>query len=242
MKVAIVDDETLARRRMRQLLQQHGDVDVVWEAAGPGAARELLRDVVPTALFLDIEMRNASGFDVLLDMPDNVAVVFVTAFSAYAVEAFEFAALDYLLKPVSQERLGKTLDRVRQFADRRSSACVVGLDEQLCIRSGRRLKFVRARDIVMIAAAGPYSELTMVNGGTLLATKTTQAWEALLPRSTFRRATRAMLVNVGHVGSAELSLDGRFRLHLKNGSTVTMSRRYSREFRRGGNIGNRVKP
>ena len=112
----LVDDEPLANERMRQLLDAHGEVEVVGTAGSVKAAQAMLEQRPPDVVFLDVEMPGGRGFDLLLSVPEGTQVVFVTAHENYAVEAFATAAVDYLVKPVNPERLAETMRRLGEIA------------------------------------------------------------------------------------------------------------------------------
>lgn len=120
MRAILVDDERLARKRLATMLAEHPEVRVVGEANSVSAAKKLITEIRPNLIFLDIQMPQADGFELIPSLPIEAAVVFVTAFDQHALRAFESAALDYLLKPVSVERLAETIRRLpHSFEDRR---------------------------------------------------------------------------------------------------------------------------
>src|SRR5512146_886413 len=174
LRVLLVDDEPLARAKLRRLLAEDPGIEIVGEAASSAEARELVRAHLPDLLFLDIQMPDEDGFALLRSLPAGSvpAVVFVTAFDQHALRAFEVHALDYLLKPFDRERLGVALERAREALARRPNP----IDEQLrmvlgelrgeqpylgrfVIRSVGRILFVAAADVDWIEASGNYVRL-----------------------------------------------------------------------------------
>jgi two-component system LytT family response regulator len=218
MRVVIVDDERLARDRLRQLLAAHSNVRVVGEADAPGAAAELIERARPDVVFLDIEMRDGTGFDVVERASAPFHTIFVTAYAEHAARAFDVRATDYLLKPVTAERLSMALERFAQ--------------DPICLMDGHKPRFVPLRNIVSITAAGPYTEVRTTAGAVILVHRSTQSWEAMLPATTFRRVHRSAIVNLDHVVDADRAMTGGYRLTMRSGPPIFVSRRHAAQFRR----------
>jgi two-component system LytT family response regulator len=230
MRVVIVDDERLARVRLKQLLAAHSEVDLVGEADTVDAARATIDRTKPDVVFLDVEMREGTGFDVIASSSVVFHAVFVTAFSYYAVRAFDVRATDYLLKPVSAERLAAALDR---FVDRSTRASAsLGLDDHVCLVHDRRPRFIRVRNIVTITAAGPYTEVRTTDDGMVFVHRSTHSWQERLPGTVFRRIHRSAIVNIDHVIDTEPLSTGGYRLRMRTGPSVLVSRRYAARLRR----------
>ncbi len=174
MRVLIVDDEAPARAKLVRMLSAQPDVEIVGEAADGIEALAQLGALAPDVLFIDVQMPEVDGFDVVASLPGGAApaVVFVTAFDHYALRAFEAQAVDYLLKPVEPERLERTLQRLR--ADGNAGAtrsAAVGLARpptQLLIPERGRTRIVRCAEIDWLEAADNYVELHLGNDRTLL--------------------------------------------------------------------------
>jgi two-component system LytT family response regulator len=207
-----VDDEPLARADLAELLAEHGGICVAAEAASveeairiaaePGADPDRTSfDVV----FLDIQLRGGSGFDLLAHLPGSVPVIFITAHDDYAIRAFEVNALDYLLKPVSPERLARAIDRLRFKqagfpGDGTAAAPRLGSSDSVLVRTERSRCFVAVPDICAISSVGGnYTELCTRDGRRLLARMTLKEWETRLPASGFVRIHRGVIVNAGLV-------------------------------------------
>ncbi len=236
MRVLIVDDERLARKALRTLLAAHPEVEVVGEAGKVEEAATLVQRERPDAVLLDVQMRGETGFDLLdlLDVPCQV--IFVTAFDAYAVRAFEVNALDYLLKPVEPTRLAEALVRVRQRSHSAPVASVAAppADAGLPFRyedlffhdEGRRSRFIRIQDILFIQAAGNYTELHLQTGQAILILRPLGQWEARLPGDHFIRIHRSTIVNVSCVHRVERSFNYTYAVHLHGyADPLVMSRR-----------------
>lgn len=240
-RTVIVDDEPLARRRLVALLQDEPDVSVVAECTHGAAAIEQLGSAEADLLFLDVEMPDHSGFEVLRALgADRVpAVVFVTAYSHYAVDAFEIEAVDYLVKPFDRERFQATLDRVRKKLRVESSQDLVSkLDqivsriesktpeaERLSVRDKDRILFVPVASVDWIEAAGNY---VYVHAGQnkYMIRETLRELEMKLAAKKFARIHRSALVNLERVVEMSPWTGGDYILTLQGGRKLTLSRTY----------------
>ena len=237
----IVDDERLARRDLRDLLEsQHaGAVRIAGEAATVQDAATLARTSGADLVFLDIHLAGESGFDLLPLLEPDVAVVFVTAFDQHAVRAFEVNALDYLTKPVSPDRLALTIARLR--AGGRSSAAsgapsnVAGplaYDDRLFLRIDDRMAFLAVRDVVAIVADGDNAALWLANGRVVRVRKSLRSWEERLPAKQFVRIHRSALVNLTAVERVEEWSHFTYRIYVRGyREPLEMSRRYGARVR-----------
>ncbi len=207
LQALLIDDEPLARIELRRLLQAHVSIEIVGEADTVNVARERLAQHDYDLVFLDIQLRGGTGFELLDHIPPYVHVVFVTAFDGYAIRAFEVNALDYLLKPVTAERLAATLNRI----NRSSSASVapatspesppplLGIDDRVFVKSGSTTRFVPVNQIAAISSSENYTNLQLIDGSHLLALRTLKSWEEALPSPIFVRIHRQTLVNLNQV-------------------------------------------
>lgn len=229
LRVVLVDDERLARRALRTLLAAERGVDVVGEASGVDEAEALIRRERPAVVFLDIQLRGETGFDLLARGAGTFHTIFVTAFDAYAVQAFEVHALDYLLKPVHPARLAEALARAREPAPRHAvpeQPAAYRYDDLFFHDDARRPRFIRIRDIAFIRAAGNYTEVHTSPGPPLLVLRTLAAWEAQLAGSPFVRVHRSVLVNLDFVERIERSAGYTYELFLRgHAAPLAMSRR-----------------
>ena len=240
-RAAIVDDEPLARRRIRHLLMEAPDVDVVAECANGKDAIESLEESPPDVLFLDIQMPEIDGFDVLqaIGVGRVPAVIFVTAYDQFALRAFEAHALDYLLKPFDDERFGAALERARERIrqqqgsdlDRRLQALLEnvradhGYLRRLIVPSGHRSIFVRTEHIDWIEAERNYIRLHVGGRAYLLRENLTRLASALDP-ATFCRIHRSTIVNVDRIRTVESLLHGEYLVVLQDGTKLTSGRSY----------------
>jgi two-component system, LytTR family, response regulator len=209
-RILLVDDERIGRSRLRRMLERDAHLEVVAECADGTAAIEAVREHRPDLCFLDINMPGMDGFDVLdhLSPEEQPAVIFVTAYDEHAVRAFEAAALDYLLKPVSPERLKKTLDRARARlaagippasdpSGQRAAGTAEGMG-RFVVRSGGRVSFVSVEEIDWIEAAGNYA-IFHVGNKSHMVRETMSGLEMQLPADGFMRVSRSTIVNLRRV-------------------------------------------
>ena len=241
----IVDDEPLAREALRELLAGYADVRVVAECEDGVAAIETVRSVRPDCLFLDIQMPEVGGFEVLSQLGERVppAVVFVTAYDEYAIRAFEVHALDYVLKPIDPARLERAVDRVRQavaaavpfsvdprIADLLSSvAASAGHLERFLVRTGSRLVVVRAAEVRWIEAQRDYVRLHCHEKRHLVR-GTLQELASRLDPSRFHRVHRSAIVNVDFLVEIQPLESGDHALVMQGGDRVPLSRTYRDAF------------
>src|SRR5829696_2039466 len=239
--VLIVDDERLARRDLRDLLEtQHASaVRIAGEAATVQDAATLARTSGADLVFLDIHLAGESGFDLLPLLEPDVEVVFVTAFDQHAVRAFEVNALDYLTKPVSPDRLAMTIARLR--AGGRSTAASgassdsagpLAYDDRLFLRIDDRMAFLAVRDVVAIVADGDNAALWLANGRVVRVRKSLRSWEERLPAKQFVRIHRSALVNLTAVERVEEWSHFTYRIYVRGyREPLEMSRRYGARVR-----------
>jgi two-component system LytT family response regulator len=242
-RAAIVDDEPLARRRIRNLLMDAPDVEVIAECANGKDAIESLEESLPDLLFLDIQMPEVDGFDVLqaIGVGRVPAVIFVTAYDQFALRAFEAHALDYLLKPFDDERFGAALERARERVrqqqggdlDRRLQALLEnvrgdhGYLRRLVVPSGHRNIFVRTEHIDWIEAERNYVRVHAGGRAYLLRENLTRIASVLDP-STFCRIHRSTIVNVDRIQTVESLFHGEYLVVLQDGTKLTAGRSYRR--------------
>jgi two-component system LytT family response regulator len=234
LRALIVDDERLARLALRTLLAGNAGVVVVGEASGVNDAEALIRREHPHVVFLDIQLRGENGFDLLARNAGTFHTVFVTAFDAYAVRAFEVHALDYLLKPVDPARLKTALARAREPTHARAvpPPSAYRYDDLFFHDDARSPRFVRIRDIAFIRAAGNYTELHFTAGPPLLVLRTLSTWETQLAGAPFVRAHRSLVVNLDFVERIERGEGYTYDLFVRgHPEPLPMSRRRATELK-----------
>ena len=231
-KTIIVDDERLARREMRRLLEDFGEITVAGEAENLTEAVELIRREKPDVVFLDIQLSGGeNGFELLEKIGRNFKLIFVTAFDAYAIRAFEVNALDYLLKPVNPERLEKAIARLAEEKIEAGGEAPRPLeyDDRIFLELGERSVFLKVSDISHINAAGDYTEVFTVEKGKFLVEKPLREWELRLPEKYFLRIHRQTIVNLEEIEEIQTWFNRTFQVRLKKFSNtpLAVSRRYA---------------
>jgi len=240
-RTLIVDDEALARERIRQLLQNEAEIEIIGECAEGQAAVAAIRKEKPDLVFLDIQMPELDGFGILEAIGTESApvIVFVTAHDQFALKAFEVHAVDYLLKPFDRERfqtalrhaLGQVKNREGDLLARRLSAVIAELKapakaaDRLAIKSNGRIFFVKVDDINWLDAAHNYVELHVGKESHLLR-QTVEAIEARLPAEKFVRISRSVIVNTERIKQLQPLFHGEYAVILADGTRLTLSRRY----------------
>jgi two-component system LytT family response regulator len=231
----IVDDERLARRELRTLLEEaHAEhVHVVGEASSVVAAARLMHATDADVVFLDIQLAGETGMDLLPLLGADVDVVFVTAYDEYTLRAFEVNAVDYLLKPVVPERLALTVGRLAAAQPVAESRETIGYDDRLFLRLGDERAFVRVRDIMAIEAEGDRSTLLLApHLSRKPSSKSLREWEQRLPDRQFVRIHRSTIVNLDYVERLEPWSHASQLVYLRGLSKpLTMSRRFSARLR-----------
>jgi two-component system LytT family response regulator len=199
----IVDDEPLARQRIRQMLAAHPDVSVVGECGTAAELPLLVRKTTPALLLLDIKLAGGNGVTWLAEIPliARPAVIFLTAYPEYALEAFDLAAADYLLKPFDQKRFDRAIARAKRLIDTRPSGDVPPVPrhrERFAVKRRHEIMFIKAGEIDWIQAEGNYSRLHTSRGNHLIRESLQSVATALDPL-TFIRVHRSAIVNVDRV-------------------------------------------
>jgi len=239
--VLIVDDEPLARDRVRELLNGADDIEIIGEAANGEEALTMIAGEAPDLVFLDIQMPGLDGFGLLRALaPEDIpTVIFVTAFDQYAMQAFDAHAIDYLLKPFDRERFQIALGRAREVMrgraagtlDDRLASLLEDLKpgprflERILVKTGGRVLLVKTEDIDWIEAAGNYLRLHVGRDRHLLR-ETMAGIEQQLDPKTFVRIHRSTIVNLERITTFEPALHGDYNVALKDGRTLTLTRTY----------------
>lgn len=237
----IVDDEPLARERLRELLKSRPEFDIIGEAASGRQAVEAIKRYHPDLVFLDVQMPDVNGFGVLEQLaPEQLpCVIFVTAYDKYALKAFDAKALDYLLKPFDRQRFELALDRAKEQLGRQKNGAVTEklLEflssvrnepkhvDRLIIKTGGRVMFLRTSDIDWIEASGNYLRLH-VGKDSHLFRETMQNIEAKLDPARFMRIHRSTIVNIERIKELQPWFGGEYVVVMRDGKQLTLSRGY----------------
>ncbi|MBQ5940470.1 MULTISPECIES: LytTR family DNA-binding domain-containing protein [unclassified Massilia] len=224
-RALIVDDEAPARANLKELLRRHADIELAGEYDQGKAAADAMRACRPDLVFLDVQMPGCDGFDVLEMLGANLppAVIFVTAYDSYALKAFDAGALDYLLKPYSDERFDMALARAREkLTTNRKS------DQRLVLKNAGQVLFLPIPDIDWIGAADYYASLH-VGTQVHLMRRGLAELEADLDPALFCRIHRSTMINLDRLQAIELNADGEHEAVLKSGVRLRISRSYRKQ-------------
>ena len=227
LRAVIVDDEPLARKRLRRLLEAHPSVAVIGEAADGETACRVIEETRPDLVFLDVQMPGLTGFDVLARLDTRPRIIFITAHDQFAVRAFEEQAVDYLLKPVEPARLERALARVAPPAqksdDERLDRLLEAVERRrpafrrIPVRTGARIALVEPSAIIFCRAEDKYAVIYTANGEHV-ADRTIEELERTLDPEKFLRVHRSTIVNLEFVQELTVIEGGRFVIQLKDAS------------------------
>jgi two-component system LytT family response regulator len=244
-KAIIIDDEPAARRLMNNLLQNHKDiVDVIAEASNGTEAIEKIEKLNPDLIFLDIQMPDLTGFEVIEQLTKKPNIIFTTAYEQYAVKAFETFSIDYLLKPIKEERLAQSVEKLKQFGRLNQSIDVNGLQEiirqfqtpkkatALPIKSGDRIILLRYENISYLEAQDKYVYVFTTDGQKYLTDHSLTALAEKLPE-TFCRIHRSYIINKDKIREMHKHFSGRYLFVMEDnaGTHLTSGRTYQDLFR-----------
>jgi two-component system, LytTR family, response regulator len=227
-RALVVDDEPLARSNLTVLLRRDPEIEVVWECGSGMEAIAEIRGSKPDLVFLDVQMPECDGFDVLEMLGGELpaAVVFVTAYDQYALRAFEAGALDYLLKPFHNARFERALGRAKErIAHRRNPPPVM---DRFVVKSSGQVSFLKASEIDWIEAADYYSCLH-VGARTHLLRRSMAELDEELDQAVFCRIHRSTIVKLDRVRGLKLNESGEYDVLLEDGTKLRLSRRYRKE-------------
>ncbi|MBI2381999.1 MAG: LytTR family transcriptional regulator DNA-binding domain-containing protein [Gammaproteobacteria bacterium] len=233
-KALIVEDSELARFELVHQLKAHGQIQLLGEAEDLASAREMIHALQPELVFLDIDLPGGNAFALLKTLEHMPRIIFTTAYDHYALEAFDYPTVDYLLKPIQPERLAKALAKLEPRSESQepsgASAEPLSLDKPLFVKDGERTFLVRLREVRVIEAIGNYSRLHGAAHSPLLY-RSLNKLEERLDGDVFFRASRQHIVNLHYIDGVETGLNGGLLLKMRDGAHIEVSRRQSQEFR-----------
>lgn len=235
MRALIVDDERLARKELIKLLEEYPSIEIVGEAMNADEAYQMINELGPDLLFLDIQMPDKTGFQ-LLEMLDSVPlVVFTTAYDEFALKAFEVNALDYLLKPIQAERLAETMSKLAEKERGKSNGFrdpekKLGLNDQVFVKDGDRCWFVSLSNVRLFESDGNYIKVYFDSNRPMIH-KSLNALDEKLDERAFFRASRKHIINLSWVEGIEPWFNGGLMVKLKGGDKVEVSRRQAAKFK-----------
>ena len=239
MKALIIDDERLARKELIDLLGKHPEIEIIGEAKNAEEALKMIDQFDPDVLFLDIQMPEKNGFELLQELNNCPKVIFVTAYDDYAIKAFEVSALDYLLKPVDPNRLEETIKKLTQSEiptkeietdNIDKSKNKLGSSDRIFIKDGEKCWFVELSKVRMFESEGNYVKVHFDNNRPLIL-RSLNSLEERLDELTFFRANRKFIVNLKWISSIENWFNGGLKVQLGEGESLEISRRQTIRFK-----------
>lgn len=239
MKALIIDDERLARNELRRLLENFPKIEIVGEAANAAEAIKMVEDLRPDLLFLDIQMPGKNGFELLESLEEDITpeVIFTTAYDEYALKAFEYNALDYILKPIDLPRLSEAVHRVFEEFDRKhahddiAERKILGENDQVFIKDGEKCWFVKLGKVRLFESMGNYVRLHFDDQKPLVL-KSLNALEDRLDPISFFRANRKHIINLQWIDKIEPWFSGGLLVTLRgSGEKIEISRRQAIRFK-----------
>ena len=232
-KALIIDDEALARDLLRHYLSKDGRVEVIGECSNGFEGVLAIHELKPDLIFLDIQMPGKTGFDLLEELDNVPHVIFTTAYDEYALKAFEYNALDYLLKPIEQSRLEEAIKRIivrEQIQQEAEPANLLKPEDRVFVKDVERCWFLKLEDVRLFESEGNYVRI-FFNDNKPLILRTLNYLDERLDTHTFFRANRKHILNLKWVENIEPWLNGGLLVKLKGGQKVEVSRRQSIKFR-----------
>lgn len=237
LRAIIIDDEQLAREELIFMLKKHPEIEVIGEASNAKQALKLINELEPDLLFLDINMPEKSGFDLLDELVNAPKTVFVTAYDDYALKAFDKNAIDYIVKPVNPLRLKQTIDKVSEYIKEQNINIVntkkttepVSM-KNIFIKDGNNCYFIKLDDIHYIKSNGNYCEINFNNSKAVIH-KSLNQMEERLPETQFFRANRQEIFNIDYIADVDMLLRNVIQVTLKTGKLIELSNRQSIKFK-----------
>lgn len=231
-KAVIVEDSRLARNELKELLKSHIEIEIVGEAENVDEGFDLINKSQPDLLFLDINMPEKDGFE-LLEMLDNVPItIFTTAFDEYAIKSFEYNALDYLLKPINSKRFAQAVEKVKGSLEEKEikNSQKLNLSNQIFIKDGEKCWLVKIEDIYLFEVDGNYTKVFFKDEKAIISKSLNQI-ESKLPEEFFFRANRNQIINIQFAQQIDPWFSGNLLVHLPKEIKVEISRRQSSAFK-----------
>lgn len=236
MRTLIIDDERLARNELRRLLENYPSIEIIDEASNGEEAVEKINRLRPELIFMDIQMPGKSGFEVLESLENGIApdVIFTTAYDEYALKAFEFDAIDYLLKPIDPQRLEQAIKKLEEDNHEANEAetqnRVFNEEDQVFVKDGNRYWFIKLSTVRLFESIGNYVRIYFDNNKPLIL-RSLNALEERLDPNVFFRANRKHIINLRMIESIEPYFSGGILVKLKGGEKVEVSRRQAVRFK-----------
>lgn len=228
-KTVVVDDERLARKELISLLKEYKIIEVVAECSNAEEAKEVIEKKKPDLAFLDIQMPEKTGFDLLEELDYVPFIIFVTAYDEYALKAFEVNAFDYVLKPIEADRLKQAIEKISQ-AEEEIPQGQLDITDKVFLKDGEKTWFVNLSDIRYFESEGNYIKVHFENSKPLILRSLSNI-ELRLKEKQFFRTSRKHLVNLSWIKKVDNWFSGGLKFTLKTGEEIEVSRRQSQKFR-----------
>ena len=235
-KAIIIDDERLARAELKKMLAEFQDIEIIAEAANAGEGIEKIETLQPDLIFLDIQMPDKTGFELLQELDKAPKVVFTTAYDEFALKAFEYNAMDYLLKPIDRKRLSDAIQKLilseekEAFVQSVVNRNILTENDQVFVKDGEKCWFVKLSEVRLFESAGNYAKVFFGSNKPLIL-KSLNALEERLDDKTFFRANRKHIINMRMIVKVEPYFNNGLMLELQGGDKIEVSRRQSVKFR-----------
>ena len=236
LKAVIVEDSRLARNELKELIKAHKEIEIIGEAENVDDAFKLINDTKPDLLFLDINMPEKDGFELLEMLSEVPITIFTTAFDEYAIKSFEYNAFDYLLKPINQKRFSTSVEKVIESISKNETATInknenaLSLEKQIFIKDGENCWLVKLKDISLFEIVGNYTRVYFDLKKPLIYKSLAQV-EEKLPTEVFFRANRQQIININHVKKVVSWFNGKLKIEMNSGEEIEISRRQSYLFK-----------
>ena len=234
MKALIIDDERLARKELINLLKEYAEIDIIGEAENVEQAKQKIDALQPDVLFLDVEMPEKTGFELINEIDTNAQIVFVTAYQDHAIAAFDINAFDYLTKPVLPERLSETIKNLindkKELSTLISNRKTLQLEDNVFIKDGEKCWFIKLKDIVLFESEGNYVRIVFKDFKPLVLMSLNNL-EGRLSSEHFFRANRKFIINLETISHIENWFNGGLKITLLNKQEVEISRRQAVKFK-----------
>lgn len=238
MRTLIIDDERLARKELRSLLSNHPEIEIIGECGNAEEARDMIHSQLPDLIFLDIQMPGENGFDLIETLTYLPKIIFVTAYDTYALRAFEINALDYVLKPIDDDRLAKAIAKIQKDEEHKDSKNTADTqaeeslqkNDRIFLKDGEKCWFVALEDIKYFESEGNYVRVFFENNKPLIL-KSLNNLEKRLNDREFFRINRKFIVNLKEIVHIEPWFNGGLQIKLKSGETMEVSRRQASRFK-----------
>ena len=231
-RTIIIDDERLAREEVKRALKSYSEFEIIGEASHVDEAKKMIEEALPDIIFLDIHMPGKSGFDLLEELTTVPEVVFTTAYDKYAVKAFDLNALDYLVKPLRNERFAKTIDKVRtELAEKaKIQTEILPMHQKIFIKDGEKCHFIPLTEIYFIESLENYARLYFGNQKAMIKRSLNLLAEKLDPK-VFFRINRSQIINTQYIKEIHPHFNNKLQVTLTTGETLEVSSRQSVKFK-----------